>query len=146
MHHNLGTVILIAWLDEHLTPWQVALHTWLRWGSLPQVHQCWESSFQWVQSRVTAERSEPAQPDDTTCIFAILQPLVDKLHSQRPRADKCTWKERSWHGLVQVPSARMLYSLRDSPGKVWRSFCCSVLGQKEVMDEQKNRGYILLTA
>lgn len=33
----------------------------------------------------------------------------------------------------------MFCFLQDKPEKVWRSFCCSVFGQKEGMSEQKPR-------
>jgi len=42
--------------------------------------------------------------------------------------------------MAQVPSVKTaLFFFGDRPGKVRRSFCCSVFGQREVTVEQKHR-------
>lgn len=141
MHHNLASYIdSTVWWEFNAVAGGIAYLTGLDIAA--SVHQCWESSFKWVQTWVTNERSsESAQPDDTACICAIFQPLVNSYTHTDPERlispDKSTRKERSWLGLAQVPSVKMLYFLWDRPGKVWKSFCCSVFGQREVMDEQK---------
>lgn len=68
--------------------------------------------------------SESAQADDTTCIFAIFQPLVNSYSYTDPESlispglDKGTWKERSWLQSAQVPWVKMFFFLQDKSSKV----------------------------
>ena len=89
-------------------------------GIAAPVCQRWENSFPWEQARVTNERSsESARADDTTCIFAIFQPLVNSYSYRDPERlisssldspglDKGVWKESSWLRWHRFPQLKLL--------------------------------------